>query len=177
MICKSSPKAPSSTDESMDEYTSVLSLGSISIVLNSEKQIETFQHITGGQSRTCLVWLQHSLLHILSSGATFLIVRAEPTPNDKQNPRPLNYESCSMAQAFICQPVTTGLGSIPAQFIWVYGRHCGTGTGSSLSTFFFKLKHHSFNTLYWYLIHLPSMIHNIRKCQQNYRKILRKLST
>jgi hypothetical protein len=55
MIHRSSPKAPSGTDESMDEDTSVLSLGSIFIVLNSVKQNATFQHITGGHSRTCFV--------------------------------------------------------------------------------------------------------------------------
>jgi len=39
----------------MDEDTSALSLGSIFIVLNSEKKNAAFQHITGGQSRACLV--------------------------------------------------------------------------------------------------------------------------
>jgi len=32
-----------------------LSLGSIFIALNSEKENATFQHITGGHSRTCSV--------------------------------------------------------------------------------------------------------------------------
>jgi hypothetical protein len=100
---------------------------------------------------------------IWSSHATnIFIVRTEPTPNGKQNPRPLNYEGCSMAQAFSCQPVTRGLGSIPAQFIWVYGRHSSTGAGSSLSIFFFQTQHHSIKASYWYLIHLPSMINNLR---------------
>jgi hypothetical protein len=70
---------------------------------------------------------------------TFLIVRKEPTLNGKQNLRPLNYEGCSMVQAVSCQPVTRGLGSIPAQFIWVYGRHSGTERAFSLSIFCFKI--------------------------------------
>ena len=138
-ICTSSPKAPSGTDESVDEDASVFSLGSFFVVLNSEKQNATFQHITGGHSRTCLVWLQHSLRHWALMQLTFLIVRKEPTPNSKQNPRPLNYEGCSMAQAFSSQPVTRGLGLIPAQTIWVYGRHSGTRTRFSLSIFCSKL--------------------------------------
>jgi hypothetical protein len=94
-----------------------------------------------------LVWLQHSLLYWALVQLTFLIVRTEPTPKGKQNPRPLNYEGCSMAPAFSCQLVTRGLGSIPAEFIWVYGRHSVIGTGSSLSIFFYKLSI------------IPSMLH------------------
>jgi hypothetical protein len=67
MICTPSPKAPSGTDESMDEDTSVLSLDSI-IVLDSEKQNSAFQHITDSQSWTCSVSL--ALPAILISHAT-----------------------------------------------------------------------------------------------------------
>jgi hypothetical protein len=47
--------APSGIGKSMDEDTSVLSVGSDFKVLNSERQNTTFQHITAGHSRTCLV--------------------------------------------------------------------------------------------------------------------------
>jgi hypothetical protein len=57
VIYTSSTAAPSGIDRPVDEDTSVLSVHSDFKVLNSEKQNATFQHITGGHSRTSLVSL------------------------------------------------------------------------------------------------------------------------